>query len=210
MTKYGKLTTALIGVWFLFALAASAFHLIRNGPNQPPLFLGLAALLPIALFLLWFRVSPNFRQFTLTLNPRVLTWIHALRLEGMVFLVLATYGILPRLFALSAGWGDITIGATAILVGAALATPNHRNSFIVWNLLGMADLVSAVTLGALAGVIDPHGITTAAMTELPMSLIPTFGVPFFMMLHIICIAQALRWPARRYAAIGQQLPSHSA
>jgi hypothetical protein len=28
---------------------------------------------------------------------------------------------------------------------------------------------------------------------LPMSLIPTFGVPIFFILHIICIAQALRW-----------------
>ena len=210
MTKYGKLTAVLIAVWFLFALTASAFHLIRTGPNQPPIFLGLAALLPIVLFLLWFRVSPGFRQFSLTLNPRVLAWVHTLRLEGMVFLVLATYGILPRLFALSAGWGDITIGATALLVGAVLATPNHRNTFIIWNLLGMADLVSAVSLGALSTVIDPHGITTVAMTELPMSLIPTFGVPLFMMIHIICIAQALRWPARRYAPIAQQMPSHSA
>jgi hypothetical protein len=33
------------------------------------------------------------------------------------------------------------------------------------------------------------------MTVLPMSYIPTFAVPLFLILHIICIAQARRWPA---------------
>ena len=132
------------------------------------------------------------------------------RIVGFVFLVLAAYGILPRLFALPAGWGDIVIGATAPLVALKLANPGHRRSFIAWQLLGMADLVTAVTLGTLAGVIDPHGVAASAMTVLPLSLIPTFGVPLFMMLHVICIAQAARWRVTECFAIGQQLNPHSA
>ena len=31
------------------------------------------------------------------------------------------------------------------------------------------------------------------MTALPLSLIPTFAVPLFFILHVICIAQATRW-----------------
>jgi len=69
-------------------------------------------------------------------------------------------------------------------------------------LLGITDLVNALTLGTLAGVIDPHGIPTTAMTVLPMSYITTFAVPVFFILHIICIAQARRWPATRFAATG--------
>ena len=58
--------------------------------------------------------------------------------------------------------------------------------------------------GTLAGVIDPHGIPTGAMTVLPMSYISTFAVPLFLILHIICIAQARRWPATRFAATGNR------
>jgi hypothetical protein len=35
------------------------------------------------------------------------------------------------------------------------------------------------------------------MTVLPLSLIPGFLVPLFLILHIICIAQARRWPAEQ-------------
>jgi hypothetical protein len=210
MTKYGKLTTVLIAVWFVFALVASGLHLFTTGPNQPPLPLGLGAVTPLVLFLVWFAASPQFRQFTMTLNSSVLTLVQSWRIVGYVFLVLAAYGILPSLFALSAGWGDIAIGATAPLVALKLANPGRRRSFIAWQLLGMADLVTAVTLGTLAGVIDPHGVGASAMTVLPLSLIPTFGVPLFMMLHVICIAQAAKRPVRQPSTLGQQLEPHSA
>jgi hypothetical protein len=123
-----------------------------------------------------------------------------------VFLVLAAYGLLPLAFAMPAGWGDIAIGATAPLVALKLANPRHRTTFIVWQLLGIADLVTAVTMGTLAGIIDPHGIPTSAMTVLPMSLIPTFAVPLFFILHIISIAQARHWPAQQARPASQPLP----
>jgi hypothetical protein len=207
MTKYAKLTAGLIGAWFVFSLTASALHVYRTGPSDPPLPLGLAALTPIILFLAWFSVSPGLRQFTMSLSPRVLTMVQSFRIAGFVFLVLAAYGILPNIFAMQAGWGDIAIGATASLVALKLSNPAHRRSFLIWQVLGITDLVSAVTLGTLARVIDPHGIPTNAMTVLPMSLIPTFAVPLFFILHIICIAQARRWPAQHPAKIGEQLRS---
>ena len=194
MSKYAKLTAGLIGAWFVFSLGASALHLYKTGPNDPPLPLGLAALTPIVLFVTWFMLSAKFRAFALSLSPSVLTFVQSWRIAGFTFLALAAYGILPVLFARSAGWGDIFVGATAPLVALGLATPGHRKSFILWQLLGIADLVTAVTLGTLAGVLDPHGIGAGAMNVLPMSLIPTFAVPLFLILHIICIAQAVRWP----------------
>jgi hypothetical protein len=210
MTKYGKLTAFFIAAWFVFALVASGLHRFSTGPNQPPISLGLAAVTPLILFLVWFAASPQFRQFAMNLNPAVLTLVQSWRILGFVFLALAAYGILPRLSALPAGWGDIVIGATAPLVGLTMANAGHRRSFIAWQLLGMADLVTAVILNALAGVIDPHGVAASAMTVLPMSLIPTFGVPLFMILHVICIAQAVRWRPTEYSAIRQQLNPHSA
>ena len=107
-----------------------------------------------------------------------------------MFLVLGTYKILPEFFALSAGWGDIAIGATASFAALRLANPAHRKGFIFWQVLGITDLVNALALGTLAGVIDPHEIPTGAMTVLPMSYISTFAVPFSDPAHHLCRAGA--------------------
>jgi hypothetical protein len=208
--QYGKLTAGLIAAWFAVAFAASALHVIETDSSRPPLPLGIAAVTPIILFLLWFRGSERFRQFVLALNPRTLTFLQAWRIDGFVFLALYTYGILPGLLALPAGWGDVAIGATAPLVALRLVSPDransgHRKSFILWQALGITDLVSALSLGATASLIDPHGIATSPMTALPLSLIPTFEVPLLFILHIICIAQALRWREER-SVVGAQSP----
>ena len=205
--KYATLTTGLILVWFLFSVAASALHIYRTGPDQPPLPLGLAALIPIGIFLVWAAASQPFRQFLLSLNPRTLTYIQAWRIAGFVFLALYSYGVLPGQLALPAGWGDIAIGFTAPFVALNLANPRFRKSFIFWQLLGITDLVTAVGMGVTAQLINQHGIPTSAMTVLPMSLIPTFAVPLFMMLHFICIAQARQWHEQRDQVIGKPLHS---
>jgi hypothetical protein len=210
MTRYPKLTAGLVAAWFVFSLIASAFHLYRTGANGPPLALGLAALTPIIVFLVRFAASSGFRQFTMSLNPRTLTMIHTWRVGGFVFLVLATYRILPRIFALSAGWGDIAMGATASFVALRLATPNHRRLFSAWQVLGIADLVVAVGLGTLARVIDPQGIPTNAMMVLPLSLIPTFAVPLLLIIHILCLVQAKRWKLEQRSTLGKQLRSQPA
>ncbi len=194
MTHYGKVAAGLIAAWFSAVLAASALHVFTTPPGRPPLPLGLAVLVPIAAFWLWFRSSEQFRQFTLALNPRTLTIVQSWRIVGFVFLVLYTYGILPGLFALPAGWGDIVIGATAPLAALALADPKHRSSFIFWQALGILDLVLAIVLGAADSFIHPQGIPTSPVTVLPLSIIPTFVVPVLLILHLICIAQARRWP----------------
>src|SRR5207244_12924512 len=103
-------------------------------------------------------------------------------------------------FALSAGWGDIAIGATAPFAALWLANSAHRKGFIFWQVLGITDLVNALALGTLAGAIVPQGIPTEAMTVLPMSYIPTLPLPVFLILHIICIVQSRRWPATHFAA----------
>jgi hypothetical protein len=69
----------------------------------------------------------------------------------------------------------------------------HKFTFVTWQVLGMIDLVMAVTLGTTAGLIHPHGVPTAAMTVLPLSIVPTFLVPLLLMVHIVLIAQARRW-----------------
>src|SRR5216683_7345686 len=202
---YGRLTGVLIAAWFIFALSASALHLFKTDPDVPPLALGLAVLIPLVVFLLWFATSVGFRQFALSLNPRTLTFVHSWRIAGFTFLALYAAGLLPGVFALPAGWGDIAIGATAPLAALKLANFSRRRSFIFWQTLGIFDLVMAVTLGTTARWISPNEVSTALMTVLPLSLIPTFAVPLLIVLHIICIAQARQWKAGEYSHVGEPL-----
>ncbi|MGH9789292.1 MAG: hypothetical protein ACRD4U_11395 [Candidatus Acidiferrales bacterium] len=209
-TNYGKLAAGLLAAWFLFSLSASALHLFENAPGSLPLALGLAVVAPIVAFSLWYATSAEFRQFALSLNPRTLTTAQAWRLGGFVFLVLHAHGILPGLFALPAGWGDIFIGATAPLVALKLAQSGRQSAFIFWQVLGVLDLAMAVTLGVIAGFLNSGGIGTSVMSVLPLSLVPTFIVPLLIIFHLICIAQARRWPYAESSQVRQQLASSQA
>jgi hypothetical protein len=192
MKNYGKLAATLLFGWFTVVLSASAFHLFRN-ENRIGISVAFASLTPIVSFSLWFAASKKFREFALSLNPRVLTAVQSWRMAGFIFVLLEAHGVLPAIFAWPAGYGDMAIGATAAFVAWKLADSRHRNLFMLWQVLGIADLVNAVALGTTAGFLNPQGPSTSAMTVLPLSLIPTFLVPLFLILHFICIAQARNW-----------------
>jgi len=193
MSKYGKIVVGLLVVWFVAVLSASAMHLFQNVLNGFGLGIALAALAPLIAFSLWFAASEGFRNFASSLNPRVLTSMQFGRIVGFTFVLLEARNVLPAIFAIPAGYGDMFIGATAGFAAWKLADPAHRNSFIFWQLLGILDLITAVSLGTTARLIDPRGPSMGPMTVLPLSLIPTFFVPLYMMLHVICIAQARAW-----------------
>lgn len=200
-----NLTLLLIAAWFVLAVTLAAkgiFDFVAITGGQAPIPLGLAVITPVLLFWAWYTVSPVFREFVLTLNPKGLTLSQTARLIGFVFLALAARGILPHTFANIAGWGDIFIGATAGFVAYRFVAPHRRGLTIAWQALGMLDLVTAITLGVLSsptaiGILGEGTVTTRAMGLLPMSLIPTFAVPLLFILHIIVIAQARRWPAEQ-------------
>lgn len=200
MKNYGKWIVGLVIAWFVFALVAAEQGAFENPLHGVGVTVGIAALVPLLVFFVWFGASEGFRKFALSLNPQTLTAWQTWRILGLVFVVLEAHRALPSVFALPAGYGDITIGATAALVAWKLANPEHRGRFIAWQLLGIFDLVTAVTLGVTARIISPSGPTMALVTELPLSLIPTFLVPLFTMIHVICIAQARTWRAEKRTA----------
>jgi hypothetical protein len=199
MKSYKKLVSALIGGWFAVALSASALRFFENDSNRIGLEVALAALAPVVLFAVWFAASPDFRKFTLSLNPSILTVAQSWRILGFVFVLMEAHGSLPARFALPAGYGDMAIGSTAVVAAWKLANAERRNGFVLWHALGIADLVIAVTLGVTARVLDGGAASMLPLTVLPLSLVPTFLVPLFVMLHIICIAQARAW---RHRSVG--------
>ena len=188
------LTVAIISLWFLLAFSCSLLG-VFDSKQRLPIPLGAAAILPVVVFAIWYLRSAEFRQFVLAANLRVLTLAQTWRVGGVVFLILHHQGLLPGVFALPAGWGDLAIGATAPLVAWAISSQKRfpKGIFVSWNVLGMLDLVMAVTLGILASA-SPLGvlageITTQVMGTFPLSLIPTFFVPLLIMFHLIALGR---------------------
>ena len=65
--------------------------------------------------------------------------------------------------------------------------------FVVWNLLGILDLVVAVSVGGLSSAFAsgaPGEVTTGPMAQLPLVLIPAYLVPLFVILHLAALFQA--------------------
>ena len=120
-----------------------------------------------------------------------LAYPQTLRIEGGVFLLAFALGQLPAAFALPAGLGDIAIGLAAPIVGRRLAAGGSRRLGVWFNILGIADLINAVTLGVIAGAGAAHLLhvtpDTVGVTELPLMLIPTTAVPLALVLHIVSL-----------------------
>ena len=105
------------------------------------------------------------------------------RLVGGVFLYpFLAYGVLPGGFAWPAGVGDMTVGALAPLVALTLVrgTPRARTWAVLWNVLGIVDLVIA-PLSALASGAQIPSIY-------PLAIVPLFlGPPLGVLLHVLSL-----------------------
>jgi hypothetical protein len=102
---------------------------------------------------------------------------------------------MPGEFALPAGVGDVLVGLTAPAVAYSLArgARRARPAALIWNALGMADLVVAVTLGILSSpsVFQQLALDAPneAITQWPFVLVPAFAVPVSMLLHIFALTR---------------------
>jgi hypothetical protein len=122
---------------------------------------------------------------------------HAFRaVDGAAFLIIMALGHLPALFALPAGLGDIVAGLAAPLVAHSLAQGRGRRAALWFNAFGLTDLVVALTLGAVTAYqlihVTPSG---APISELPIAVVPTVGVPLLIAVHITSVSKLAR--ARR-------------
>src|SRR5262247_3265489 len=154
----------VLALWMLFTSieAARGLYLPPVTPGLPAIGIQLlAALAGLTFFLV---VSPSLRG--LLTNQHYLLRLNVWRLLGAVFLLLMFTGQMPVLWAVPAGVGDVLIGATAFWVARHLDEPGGRRRAVIFNWLGMADLVVAVGLGNATGPGPLHVINTTPTAEL--------------------------------------------
>ena len=183
-------------VWFLLVLALGLAGAFAGPPGTPPLPMAIGVAAPLVLFFASLRLSQSFREFILSLDLRLIAGMQAWRWAGLGFLSLYAQKVLPAVFALPAGLGDMAIGVTAPWILLALIRqPGFAASgtFIRWNILGILDLIIAVSIGTVSAFFAtgaPGEISAAPMATLPLVLIPAFLVPLFLMLHTAALMQS--------------------
>jgi hypothetical protein len=178
----------VLSVWFAFVVALAATQVLHGEKGLP--VLGLAVVVPVVvLAIAGLRVQSLYAALQTVPLP-LLIGISAVRVMGVSFVLLHAQGRLPAPFAPAAGWGDIFVGLTAIPVAwfAYHRPTDSRLLVLVWNTIGLADLIDAVALGVLSSpgpfrqfFAEPG---SGLMSTLPWLLIPAFLVPLLVTTHL--------------------------
>jgi hypothetical protein len=178
-------------LWFavVVVLAGSGVLTWRLELGAPLVAVSIA--IPIVVIVVLATSVPASRRALSAIPLPALIALHGIRILGFLFLLLLAAGRLSAPFAPSAGWGDILAGSTAVPVAWALASwaKGARWLVLLWNGVGLLDLVAAAFLGIASAqgsplqlFVDPPG--SAAMTTLPWALIPLFLVPQLIVGHL--------------------------
>ena len=186
--------SAIIVGWFIVAVVTSLAGSYGAAARRVPT-IQYGLLIPILVGLLLFWQWPLLRRVLAIVPNDWIVGIQFYRTLGVSFLILYAVGRLPGLFALPAGLGDVSVGLLAPLVASAYARSSDGTARRVrlWNLLGIADLVIAVTTGFLT---SPSPLQLAAfdlpnvlITIFPLVLIPVYMVPLSVLLHFASLHQ---------------------
>jgi hypothetical protein len=196
-----------LAAWFVLVLALGATGALSPGGGGAPA-LGLTVALSIGALVWACFALPSVRNAMTTTPLPALIALHAIRLLGFTFIVLYADGRLPAPFAPSAGWGDVFMGATALPLAWAVTRfgARVRPLVLLWNALGVADLVVALTLGPLSApgplqvFVGPPD--SSPMTTLPWLIIPGFLVPILFFIHVVIFTRLLaKSPAAERAQV---------
>jgi hypothetical protein len=187
----------VFGGWFTASavIAGHGWYHTRLGHGVP--WMPVAVVGFLGLLLALGRIPVVARALTAPSMTSRLELPHSFRaVDGVAFLLIMALGHLPALFALPAGLGDIAAGIAAPLVARKLAQGTGRRTALWFNAFGLTDLIVALTLGAVVAYqlihVTPSG---APISELPLAVVPTVGVPLLLAVHITSVTALAR--ARR-------------
>ena len=188
-----KLIWLIMLVWGASIYTLASKGALTPAEGKPPLVVLLNFVGPGILFLLAYKLVPSLRSWVATLDLAEVTALQAWRVVGAAFLFGWSLQVLPTIFVLPAGLGDITVGISAPFAAIALARglPTARKAAWLVVFTGMLDFAVALFFGVLARDGAPLNFagepTTNALSQLPFAMIPNFVVPAFIILHIIAI-----------------------
>jgi hypothetical protein len=179
--------------WLGLALFLGWQGIFRSALNQLVPLIGLAIGIPVLVGALFIGASKQGREIIEAVPQSQLVAFQFYRVLGVTFLILYAAGQLPGIFALPAGWGDVTVGLTALIVGARAARSENHFLVTLWNWLGISDLVIAVATGFLSASsrfqIFSLDAPNVLIGSFPLVMIPIFAVPLSIVLHLASLSK---------------------
>ncbi len=177
--------------WFVTIAFLGALGVFSQAGGRGTLAIGVAVVAPVLVGLIAYARSRPVRATGFSVPLAVLVGIHAGRLLGGFFVALYEAGRLPPTFALTAGWGDVLIGAAAAPLAWMIhrGAPGWRTLALIWNTAGLLDLLTAVSLGVGSAPDSPlrflfESPNSGAVATLPWVMIPGFLVPLYLLTHL--------------------------
>jgi hypothetical protein len=184
-------------LWGAVAWTGAINGVFRSDASSLPL-------LPLAIFLPMIIGGPLLllsKRVGQLLDAMPTTWLVALQLYrvfGSQWLAYWLLGLLPGLWALPAGTGDVLTGLFAVPAAIALmaGSAEGRKAAILWNIFGIADLALAIALGMMIPpgpfqLIVLNG-PSIGIDGYPNVLTPAFVVPGSVLLHMLSLRQLRR------------------
>ncbi|ESA36366.1 hypothetical protein N836_00400 [Leptolyngbya sp. Heron Island J] len=176
-----KVVAIVLMLWFLGVAVVGHTGVLVGAPT--PFIGGYVMSVTLLFCILGISVSP-LRSWLLSLELRFLVLLHVVRFVGIALLVSsAAEGGLPQIFADRAGYGDIftAITALALAVGFLPAVSRfHRRLLLLWNVVGIVDLLQALGTAQLSG-----SSAMAPIISAPLAYLPLYLVPLLMFVHIV-------------------------
>jgi hypothetical protein len=194
-----RTATFLLPLWFAAALALSYAGAFRGTLTRLPT-IEFGIFIPIVVGVVWLWRSATAKRLLDAVPQSWLVGLQFYRVLGAIFLVMYAQGRIPAAFALPAGAGDVAVGLLAPIVAIAYARGVAGRAFLVggWNLLGLLDLANAITIGFLTSPSPLQVLSLDAPNQLisayPLVLVPVFGVPLAVILHVASLIKLSRSP----------------
>jgi len=177
-------------LWIVVVVAVAASGIPQK--LKPPAPQLVVLILTIALISFGRLYSP-LRAWIVTVDLRGLVGVHVLRaLAGAAFLWAASRGSLSPDFARMAGYGDIAVAvlALAMIVFVTPERPSAPLLYVIWNTLGLIDIMLVVITAARIGMTDAPAM--AQLLKPSFAVIPLFLVPVVIASHIWIFERLLR------------------
>ncbi len=175
---------ATLTAWFLAVLGLGWLGVFGRLRHAAVGVIAVAALLGIVAL---YCLNPSFQAYVRSISFKRLTILNVWRFPaGALFLYYGTHGLLPPLFVQNAAWGDIF---AACLVPVVLMLPEGRGKYLWFQVVGFADFILAVGTGLTLNLLDTP--TMSNIAELPLCVIPLFGVPIIGAVHIMMLDRLL-------------------
>lgn len=195
----GAASLTVVGLWFSAALAAAHADVFTTWGGLGPLSaVQTAIVLPVAVFWAAWAGLASVRRWVAELDLVFLSAIQCTRILGTGHLLWWGFGLMTGRFAFPVALGNFAVTVLAVITTVRVARRSAEYRRWLWGLtlLGTAEFLMTIGL-AVAGMmaipasfdppVNPAGL--ADFRRLPLSVFPTFLIPFFLVVHSATFAR---------------------